>query len=136
MDIVDRCALLDEDISTVLELSWALCSHAGVVWSSRTYTPPDPADLAEFDLAKFDPGALLLVVDQNIMVIEGDTDTELMLDAADEVATQIMDQLNQPWPEVIPGQVLQIRMADGDLVWTWHDRTVCRLGDLRTLAAA
>ncbi|MGH3998128.1 MAG: hypothetical protein ACRDTJ_11770 [Pseudonocardiaceae bacterium] len=130
MDIASGCSRLDRDISTALELSWAIRSHTAVLWSSRSYTPPDPAELAEFD-----PAELLLVVDKNIKVLDGDTDAEVLLDAADEVATQVVDQLNRPWPEVDHGRVLQIRLVAGDLVWTWHDRTVFRLGDLRTLAA-
>lgn len=132
MDIARGCTLLDEDVRITLELPWAICTQDAVVWSSRTYTPADPAELGEFD-----PADLLLVVDKNITVLDGGSDIEIVLNAADAVATEIMDRLNRPWPE-IPGTrtMLAVGLIDGDLVWASGGRTVCWLGFLgRALSA-
>lgn len=126
MDIARGCTLLDGDVTNTLELPWAVCTQDSVLWGSRTYTPPDPAALGEFD-----PADLLLVVDKNIKVLDGESDIEVVLSAADEVATEIMDRLHRPWPEVPrTGTVLEVGLADGDLVWASGGRTVCRLGFL------
>jgi len=126
MDIASGCALLDDDVSTTLELSWAICHQACVLWSSRAYRPPDPAELGEFD-----PVDLLVVIDKNITVLDGGSDAEIVLNAADELATVIMDRLNRPWPEVPgTGAVLEISLIDGELGWASGGRRLCRLGDL------
>lgn len=133
MDIARGCKLLDDDISATLELSWAIGYQTAILWSSRSYTPPDPAELAEFD-----PADLLLVVDKNIKVVDDGTDAEIVRSVADDVATEIMDRLSRPWPEVFgrPGVVLEIGLVDGSLAWCSDGVPVCRLGDLGTLVAA
>lgn len=132
MDIASGCALLDEDLRTALELSWAIRTYTANLWTSRIYSPVDPAELVEFDTA-----AVLLVVEKNITALDGRSSTEVLISAADALATEIMDRLNRPWPEVPgrPGVLLQIRLVDGALVWCHAGETVCRLGDLGAMAA-
>lgn len=131
MDIASGCALLDKDVSTTLELPWALRTQTVELWTSRTYTPPSPAELDEFDPADF-----LLIVDKNIKAIDAGSDIEIIRDAADAIATEIMDRLNRPWPEIpAGGAVLEISLLDGDLVWATAGQKICRLGDLGALAA-
>ncbi|WP_328530177.1 hypothetical protein OG984_03045 [Nocardioides sp. NBC_00368] len=129
--IQNGCALLDQDVRTAIELSWAVRTRDSSLWTSDTYSPVDPAELEEFD-----PAAVLLVVEKNITALDGQSGIEILLSAADALATEVMDRLNRPWPEVPGVGVLEISLVADDLVWASRGRAVCRFGGLRTLAAA
>lgn len=132
MDIARGCALLHEDVSTVLELSWGLGYRDGPLWVSEPFTPLEKDALDDFDSSD-----LLLVVDNNIKVLDAGTDAEIVRSAADELATEIMDRLNRPWPAA-PGRsgVLEIGLIDDEIFWLHDGEKVCRLGELGTLALA
>lgn len=126
MDIAIGCALLDDDVQTALELSWALRTSSANLWTSRTYSPVDPAEVEEFD-----PAAVLLVVEKNITAIDGERDTEVVLSAGDALATEIMDRLNRPRPEIPgTGAVLELSLIGGEPGWASRGRRFCQLGDL------
>lgn len=140
--LLNGCALLDKDVATTLELPWAVRTYTADLWASRTYTPPDPGDLEGFD-----PADLLLVVDKTIKALDGASDVEIVLSAADEVATEVMDRLNRPWPEMPveaihtvarwftprSRMVLEIKLVDGDLSWCYDGERVCAIGGLGAL---
>ena len=131
MDIASGCALLDKDVSTTLGLPWALRIQNIDLWTSSTYSPPERADVDGFD-----PAEILLIVDNNIKALAGRSAADILLDATDALATEIMDRLNRPWPELAdrPGTVLEIIVIDGDLVWCSDGQPMSRLGDLGSMA--
>lgn len=131
MDIASGCERLNKDVSTVLELSWALRIQGIDLWTSNTYAPRDRADLEGFD-----PAEVILIVDNNVKTLGGESAADILLDATDALATEIMDRLNRPWPELAdrPGTVLEINVIDGDLVWCSDGKPVSQLGDLGKLA--
>ena len=125
MDIATRCELLARDVATTLELPWAIRDLDGAIWS----TPERPDGLDYLD--RFDPDEAVVIVDGSVKVLDGGTPDEIVTDAADEIATKIMDQLNRPWPETLGGQVLQVGLVDGEIWWTArYGERVCQLGDL------
>lgn len=76
-------------------------------------------------------------MDKNIKVLDDGTDAEIVFDAADDVATEIIDRPNRAWPETPGvGGALESRLLDDALVWCHHEEMVCKFGDLGTLAAA
>ncbi|MGH3972730.1 MAG: hypothetical protein ACRDS9_05325, partial [Pseudonocardiaceae bacterium] len=115
--IQNGCALLDQDVRTAIELSWAVRTRDSSLWTSDTYSPVDPAELEEFD-----PAAVLLVVEKNITALDGQSGIEILLSAADALATEVMDRLNRPWPEVPGVGVLEISLVADDLVWASRGR--------------
>lgn len=127
MDIATRCELLARDVATTLDLPWAIRDLDGAIWS--TTERPDGLDY----LDRFDPDEAVVIVDGSVKVLDGDTLDAIVTDAADEIATKIMDELNRPWPQA-GGAVLQVALVDGDIVWSHHGERVCRLGELGTLA--
>lgn len=127
MDIATRCELLARDVATTLDLPWAIRDLDGAIWSSAER--PDGLDY----LDRFDPDEAVVIVDGSVKVLDGDTLDEIVTDAADEIATKIMDRLNRPWPETAAGAVLEINLVDGEVIWTADDQRVCRLGDLHKL---
>lgn len=130
MDISSGCERLHQDVSTSAEVSWALVTGATPLWQSPAYVPPAPGSLEEFDA-----GSVLLVVDDNITALDGGSPEGLLMEAADELSTAIMDRLNRPWPELAEpvGVVLQVGLIDGVVGWYSGGDCACGLGDLGTL---
>lgn len=128
MDIADGCVLLDRDVSATIELPWAILAEAKELWASRTYIS-GRADLDDFDIAD-----LLLVVDHNVSVLDGSTPEEILVAAGDALATEVMDRLNKPWPVLFdrPGEVLEIALLDGEVLWCSGTRPARPLGSLGT----
>lgn len=124
MDIATRCELLARDVATALDIHWAIRDLDGTIWS----TPVRPDGMEYID--SFDPDEALVICGGSIKVLDGDTPDEIVTDAADEIATVIMDELNRPWPELPGWVVLQVALVDGEIVWRHKTRVVCRLGDL------